>query len=133
MFDPVTAKLLQTAPPLEDLDPNDLPSMLTRQYAELVARRLRGAGVGEAEETAEPRAWPLSRIADAYEIVTSIHGDPAVRRAAAFVAATANQILARQAVVTKVNSSQSSIAIESILRSVQPSCSSQQNSIAERS
>jgi hypothetical protein len=101
MFDPVTAKLLQTAPPLEDLDPNDLPSMLTRQYAELVARRLRGAGVGQAAETAEPRAWPLSRIADAYEIVTSIHGDPAVRRAAAFVAATANQILARQADVTE--------------------------------
>jgi hypothetical protein len=101
MFDPVTARLLQTAPPLEDLDPNNLPAILTKQYAELAARRLRGSDVGEVEATSEPEAWPLSRIADAYEIVTSIHGDPAVRRAAAFVAATANQILAREAVATE--------------------------------
>jgi hypothetical protein len=101
MFDPVTARLLQTAPPLKDLDPNDLPAILTQQYAELVARRLRGSEVGEVEEVSEPGAWPLTRIADAYEIVTSIHGDPTVRRAAAFVAATANQILLRQAVATE--------------------------------
>ena len=56
MFDPVTARLLQTAPPLKDLDPNDLPAILTQQYAELVARRLRGSEVGEVEEVSEPGA-----------------------------------------------------------------------------
>jgi len=96
MFDPVTARLLQTAPPLEGLNPDSLPAILTRQYAELVAQRLRSADRPVAEETAESEAWPLSKIADAYEIVASIHGDPLVRRAAAFVAATANQILSRQ-------------------------------------
>jgi hypothetical protein len=103
MFDPVTARLLQTAPALDDLDPDNLPALLTQQYAELVARRLRGSDIGEVAEISEPGAWPLTRIADAYEIVTStsIHGDPGVRRAAAFVAATANQILARQAVLTE--------------------------------
>ncbi|HEY5329390.1 MAG TPA: DEAD/DEAH box helicase [Acidobacteriaceae bacterium] len=96
MFDPVTAKLLQAAPPLEGLNPEDLPAMLTRHYAELVAHRLRTVDVEETEGSTEAEAWPLSKIADAYEIVASIHGDPSVRRSAAFVAATANQILFRQ-------------------------------------
>jgi hypothetical protein len=77
-----------------------LPAILTAQYADLVARRLRGSDAGEGTERFAPGAWPLTRIADAYEIVTSIHSEPAVRRAAAFVAATANQILARESVAS---------------------------------
>jgi hypothetical protein len=96
MFDPVTARLLQTAPPLEGLNPENLPAMLTRQYAELAARRLRSVGGEVVEGPVGPEAWPLTKIADAYEIVASIHGDLPMRRAAAFVAATANQILSRQ-------------------------------------
>src|SRR5262245_8603303 len=67
--------------------------MLTRQYARLVSGRLRGVG----EET--PRGtdqWPLERIADTYELITSVHNDVNVRRASAFVAGTAQQILARK-------------------------------------
>ncbi|GGE38521.1 hypothetical protein GCM10007276_14760 [Agaricicola taiwanensis] len=40
--------------------------------------------------------WPLERIADAYEIVASIEEDGEYRRAAAFVAGTAQQILSRR-------------------------------------
>jgi hypothetical protein len=38
----------------------------------------------------------LARIADAYELITSIHDDPNMRRAAAFVAGTTQQILAQE-------------------------------------
>lgn len=97
MFDPVTASFLRSAPALPGLDPATLPQTLTARYAELVARRLRRAeGEGPAE-TPEEGAWPLARIADAYELVTSIVNDPDVRRAAAFVAGTAQQILAQEA------------------------------------
>ena len=40
--------------------------------------------------------WPLERIADTYEVITSVHDNASVRRASAFVAGTAQQILARK-------------------------------------
>jgi hypothetical protein len=104
MFDPITAALLRTAPALPELNPATLPQMLTARYAELVARRLRRIetaevvepSAGEGEPSGEERPWPLTRIADAYELVASIHDDPDIRRAAAFVAGTAQQILAQE-------------------------------------
>jgi hypothetical protein len=96
MFDPVTAAFLRTAPSMPGLDPATLPQSLTARYAELVARRLRSAE-GEPIGELNDGSWPLSRIADAYELITSIHDEPAVRRAAAFVAGTAQQILAQEA------------------------------------
>lgn len=69
MFDPVTAEIMRTAPALPGLNPADLPQLLTAQYAELAARRMRR--VEGAEEAAGDGAadgkWPLARIADAYE------------------------------------------------------------------
>ena len=44
----------------------------------------------------QPTQWSLARIADAYEIVVSIQRDADYRRAAAFVAGTAHQILAQE-------------------------------------
>lgn len=93
MFDPVTSELLRSAPALPGLDPADLPEKFAEGYAELVARRLRGA---EGDPISDEGQWPLSRIADAYEIITSITDDPQIRRAAAFVAATAQQMMARE-------------------------------------
>ncbi|MGS1018093.1 DEAD/DEAH box helicase [Allosphingosinicella humi] len=40
--------------------------------------------------------WPVDRIADVYEMVASLNEDPEQRRAAAFVAGTAQQIIARR-------------------------------------
>jgi hypothetical protein len=92
MFDPVTAALLRSAPALPGLDPAGIPQLLTRHYAHLVSARLRGAEAAPGGRT----DWPLERIADTYELITSIHNDPAIRRASAFVAGTAQQILARR-------------------------------------
>jgi hypothetical protein len=92
LFDPVTASLLRSAPALPELDPQDLPQILTRQYARLVSGRLRGVSEDTSRSADE---WPLERIADTYELITSVHNDVNVRRASAFVAGTAQQILAR--------------------------------------
>ncbi len=100
MFDPATAAFLRSAPALPGFDPAALPQTLTQRYAELVARRLRGGATEETSEAGEEGAWPLTRIADTYEIVTSIHDDRDIRRAAAFVAGTAQQILAQEATST---------------------------------
>jgi len=96
MFDPVTAALMRSAPELPGLDPAELPQTLTARYAELVARRLRRTEGEETSEAEQESAWPLARIADTYELITSIHDDPNIRRAAAFVAGTAQQILAQE-------------------------------------
>lgn len=93
MFDATTAALLRSAPAMPGLNTELIPALLTAQYASLAAARLRG------EDTALTRlgaAWSLERLADTYELLTSLTGDPAVRRPAAFVAATAQQILARR-------------------------------------
>ena len=101
MFDPVTAALLRSAPALPGLDPETLPQTLTGRFAELVARRLRQAeGVAILEQDDE--AWPLTRIADTYELITSIIEDQDTKRAAAFVAATAQQIFAEETVSLKM-------------------------------
>ena len=92
MFDIRTSELLRAAPNLPDLDAQQIPQMLTRHYAELVSARLKG----EDDAASEEETWSLDRIADAYEIVASIEEDPELRRAAAFVAGTAQQIIARR-------------------------------------
>lgn len=93
MFDAETAELLRSAPGAPGLNPQDIPGLLTRHYANLVSARLRGAvdGPGEADET-----WPLDRIADTYELIASLHTDGTLRKASAFVAGTAQQIVARR-------------------------------------
>ena len=93
MFDARTAALLRQAPSVPGLSAEELPQALTRHYASLVSRRLRGADTNESGR-AEP--WPIDRIADAYEIVASLEEEPELKRAAAFVAGTAQQIIARR-------------------------------------
>jgi DEAD/DEAH box helicase len=107
MFDPVTASLLRSAPELPGLRSADIPQLLTRHYAELVSARLRG---GAGVETADDEAWPLERIADTYELITSLSDDAPTRRSSAFVAATAHQILSRRP-SAEINSSTVSIVI----------------------
>lgn len=93
MFDPRTAELLQSAPSVPGLAAEDLPKALTRAYARLVSDRLEGGG----GEVAVDDPWSVDRIADTYEIIASLEDDPALRRASAFVAGTAQQIIARRA------------------------------------
>ena len=58
-----------------------------------MSQRLRGVGGVEPSGADE---WPLERITDTYELITSVHDDASIRRASAFVAGTAQQILARK-------------------------------------
>lgn len=91
MFDAETSRLLRSAPPVPDLDPEMIPALLTQHYAELASSRLRGS-----ESSPSNSDWPLERIADTYELVASTQRDSALRASAAFVAGTAQQILARR-------------------------------------
>lgn len=95
MFDPLTSQLLRAAPSLPELDASQIPQLLTRHYAELVSARLKG----EDEADNPEERWSLERIADAYEIIASIEETPALRRSAAFVAGTAQQIISRRSQV----------------------------------
>lgn len=94
MFDAGTAALIRSAPAVEGVDPDALPQELTRIYAELVALRLRAADPVAAVERA-PNLDRLLRVAAVYEAITDTATEPADRRAAAFVAATAYQIVGR--------------------------------------
>ncbi len=99
MFDVVTEQLLQAAPGLPGLDPESIPQVLTEHYANLVSARLRGVPYAPRKADDE---WPLERIADTYELLTSLLRDDALRRASAFVAGTAQQIVARRKTVDAV-------------------------------
>ncbi|HVK41190.1 MAG TPA: DEAD/DEAH box helicase [Phenylobacterium sp.] len=94
MFDAQSAALIRSAPPIADVDPKNLPQILTRTYAQLVALRLRSTDP-EAVAQAERFDESLLRLAAVYEGIVDTSEDGPERRGAAFVAATAYQILAR--------------------------------------
>ncbi len=75
------------------LKASEIPQLLTQHYSQLVSERLGGL---QRSGGASPGEWPLDRIADAYELVASMSNEPVARRSAAFVAATAQQIIARR-------------------------------------
>src|SRR4051812_33399420 len=93
MFDATTAQLLRSAPDVPGLDAENIPALLTEHYANLVSSRLRG-GPRDPDNADDP--WPPQRIADTYELLASLLTDRVLRSASAFVAATAQQIVARQ-------------------------------------
>jgi hypothetical protein len=98
MFDAVTALLLRSAPPVPGLDPEEIPALLTMHYANFVSSRLSGLGDGAVID--DDGGWTLERISDTYELITSLQTRGEYRRAAAFVAGTAQQILARRQAAT---------------------------------
>lgn len=99
MFDAETAALIRSAPPLQGVDPQLLPQDLTSVYAELAGLRLRAVSFGEDRDYTA-RVERLARIAAVYEAQVDDTIDGEARRAAAFVAGTAYQILGRVIPVT---------------------------------
>lgn len=94
MFDPETTSLIRQAPALPDLDLERLPEELTKAFASLVSFRVRLAG--------NPAALPpdlnakldeFRRMAATFETLVALLPELANRRAAAFVAAHAQQLL----------------------------------------
>jgi len=94
MFDAKTASILRSAPEVPGLDPIDLPALLTYHYANLASVRLGGLDSNPDESS---DAWSLERIADTYELMALLQSNSQTAQAAAFVAGTAQQILARRA------------------------------------
>lgn len=94
MFDAETAALIRSAPPLRGVDPQVLPQELTAIYAELAGLRLRAVQLTDAPDYLA-QIERLARIAAVYEAQVDDTIDGEMRRAAAFVAGTAYQILGR--------------------------------------
>lgn len=89
MFDQETARKLRSAPRINGLEPESIPELLTRHYVRLVSHRLGVAADKNGDD------WDLGRIADSYEIMALTTGNKEHRRSAAFVAATAQLIIAK--------------------------------------
>lgn len=104
MFDPSSESFLHQAPELPGLRPESLPGRFTNDYAQLAVARVRGS----VDENANIGGWSLGGIADAYELITTTSADPSVREPAAFVAATAQQLLAQASTLGQENSGASS-------------------------
>jgi ATP-dependent RNA helicase HelY len=94
MFDAQTTELIRRAPAIRDVDPSTLPQELTRTYAELIALRLQ-AGNPAADVQRALGHERLLRTATIYEALVDTGASEDNRRPAAFVAATAYQILGR--------------------------------------
>lgn len=94
MFDTKTARLIRAAPQLRNVNPDTLPQELTAMFAELVMLRLRA---NELESVPERLRLleRLSRVASIYEAIVDTGSVGDARRAAAFVAATAHQMLGK--------------------------------------
>jgi len=94
MFDAQTAALIRSAPALAGVDPAMLPQELTGIYAELAGLRLRAAVLAEQPDYLA-QLERIERIATIYEALVDSGAEDHERRAAAFVAGTAYQLLGR--------------------------------------
>lgn len=94
MFDAQTAALIRSAPTLVGVDPAMLPQELTAIYAELVGLRLRATSLAE-QPGYLAQLERIERIATIYEALVDSGAEDHERRAAAFVAATAYQLLSK--------------------------------------
>ncbi|MCK6514466.1 DEAD/DEAH box helicase [Myxococcota bacterium] len=98
MFDAETVRLIQDAEPIEGLDLNQLPQILTAAYAQVVAVRLGAVNIGDGQKDAE---WAenldlLRRLADTYEgLSIFLPEDNPHRASCAFVAASAHHTLSQ--------------------------------------
>lgn len=94
MFDPSTAALIRSAPPLDDLDRDNLPDQLSETYSKIVTTRLRlRSGEDVDTDELETLIAETRRLALTNEAFVSASPERDDRAAAAFVAATAHQLV----------------------------------------
>jgi hypothetical protein len=94
MFDPETSSLIRQAPRLPNLDIERLPEELTQAFASIVSFRVRLAGTPVAlPAELMAKLDQFRRMAGTFETLVALTPDLANRRAAAFVAAHAQQLL----------------------------------------
>ncbi|HTU44823.1 MAG TPA: DEAD/DEAH box helicase [Bryobacteraceae bacterium] len=117
MFDPQTAALIRSAPPLEGLNLDELPKELTRAYAQIVSLRMRmrelvsadtfGAELGDIVRR-------LENIALTQEAFVVAVPNRENRASAAFVAATAHQLRYSAERILAAEEGPSRLSIEAI-------------------
>ena len=93
MYDPTTADLIRATPELPELDRDKLPDRLTEAFAQVAALRVRlRTGDNPPEELTSTRQFArhLAQTNEALVALTPARGN---RRSAAFVAATAYQLV----------------------------------------
>lgn len=96
MFDAVTADLIRAAPALPGLEPASLVDELTAAYVEIAAARLAITAPEATDQASIQNFWErMGRLADTYEAMVVLDLRPEQRRSAAFVAASARQVMAR--------------------------------------
>ena len=93
MYDRDTATLIHTTPPLDGLDRQSLPELLTETFAQISAARIRLHGFSdkESEELAN-LIKQMRRLAYTNESLVSVLPEREDRSASAFVAASAHQL-----------------------------------------
>jgi hypothetical protein len=94
MYDPQTTTLIRNAPPLPGLDIENLPQLLTEAYTEIVS--IRSSIRSNQEQAAETMADSidrLRRLASTYESYVSLLPQHPSKAAAAYVSATAHQLI----------------------------------------
>jgi len=95
MYDPATVSLIQRAPAFEGLDTERLPDELSAAFAEIAAARIRFRTFEAAEDDTSLAniTRKMQRLAHANEALVSAAPNRENRAAAAFVAATAHQLV----------------------------------------
>lgn len=96
MFDSATSALIQRAPALDGLDLERLPKQLTEAFADIISARIRmrrGGGEPDGAEALDTRLAEMRRLAATYEAYAALLPDRDNRAAAAFVAASAHQVV----------------------------------------
>ena len=93
MFDPVTSEIMASAPPLDDLDLQELPKRLTEAYVEIVSARIRlREEPAQASENLSKIIGEMRRLSATQEALVALAPERENRAAAAFVAASAHQV-----------------------------------------
>ncbi len=115
MFDRTTANLIRGTPPLEGLDRENLPDRLSELYAKIVTARfrLRTGEYASDEELARLVSY-ARQLAFTNEALVSVSPNRDKREAAAFVAATAHQLVFNAEQIGKPESPRSHLGARSV-------------------
>lgn len=120
MFDPQTVALIRSAPELDGLDLEALPSNITSAYAQIVAARIRArASIGrdspeELQDSVAAIVEEMRRIAFSQEALVSLTPDRDDRAAGAFVSGSAHHVVLQASSLLTVEREASQLATDRI-------------------
>ncbi|MEX6634564.1 DEAD/DEAH box helicase [Hyphococcus lacteus] len=114
MYDPSTASLIRLTPELPELDREGLPDTLSRAFAEIASARV-ALRDGDAEPESLRNTHSFARrLAHTNEALVAIAPDREDKAAAAFVAATAYQLIRQVDALARVNEDRAFVEADGI-------------------